>query len=216
MFYGVRKPTKISKKAIVEAAVKKAIGKLVREQIDLRTKEGRELKGMATELIRRQQELDEFVASIQTILKRQKELSNLVSAAEKSLFKRMNELEVKTLEIAEAVVSIEEEAKYKTVRPAYEALYEKALEDLARFSMEHVKLLEQAREAEIALKRAERVNKLKVSLKTEGKKLNEQMLSKIGNWLKQIWSGLSSKLFRTNRAADKALNSLNALSAAIA
>lgn len=216
MSYGVRKPTKISKKAIVEAAVKKAIGKLVREQIDLRTKEGRELKGMATELIRRQQELDEFVASIQAILKRQKELSNLVSAAEKSLFKRMNELEVKTLEIAEAVVSIEEEAKYKTVRPAYETLYEKALEDLARFSMEHVKLLEQAREAEIALKRAERVNKLKVSLKTEGKKLNEQMLSKIGNWLKQIWSGLSSKLFRTNRAADKALNSLNALSAAIA
>lgn len=197
-------------KKITEGALRAVIRKMVREQIDMRSKQGRELKEMAERILRSQEELEAYNQSIRTILDRQKELSKEVGRNEKALFSKMNELDVKTFEISERVVAIEEEAKYRRVEPGYKDLYERAVTELSRFSQAQANLLEETKEAEISLKKAEKVQKLKLHPKTEGK-INEQVLGKIGGWIKGVFNKIMGSITRATKAADRTLGTLDLL-----
>jgi hypothetical protein len=206
-------PTKITKTQL-QGMIRKAI----QEQVDMRSKDGRELKDLAAQIIRQQQDLEAYTQSIQAVLGRQKELQNAAAASQKALFGRMQALDVKTLEITEAVFRIEDEAKYKRVEPGYKPLYEKAIEELARFSAEQVRVVEAMRETEVNLKKAERVTTMKITRKESAQKatsnkkaLNEQMMDKVVSWLKNVWSRLTNAVGSALSAADTAILSLRDL-----
>lgn len=215
---------------ITKVQLKEMIRKAVLEQVDMRSKDGRELKDLAAQIISQQKDLEAYTRSIQAVLNRQKELQNATAMSHKALFARMQELDVKTLEITEAVFHIEEEAKYKRVEPSYKPLYEKAVSELSRFSTEQARVVDTMRETEINLKKAEKVTTLKVTPKASlfrkaavpnqesrnrktlsTKQLNEQVMDKVVGWLKNVWATLTRSISSALGAADSTLQALSSL-----
>lgn len=207
---------------ITKVQLKEMIRKAVLEQVDMRSKDGRELKDLAAQIISQQKDLEAYTQSIQAVLNRQKELQNATAMSHKALFARMQELDVKTLEITEAVFHIEEEAKYKRVEPSYKPLYEKAVSELSRFSTEQARVVDTMRETEINLKKAEKVTTLKVTPKVPNqesrnrktlstKQLNEQVMDKVVGWLKNVWATLTRSISSALGAADSTLQALSSL-----
>ena len=193
--------------------LKQYIRKVVKEQVDLRTKEGRELKDMMTKVLDKQRELEAFNAAMQGLLARQKEIQGELGMAHKVLFGRMEEIEQKTLQIENTVAEIVESPKFSRVEPGYKELYDQAVATLSRFSQEQSNLIEASKAAQIAAKRAEKKRELKFS--TVQTEQFEPMKNKFGGMFKKLVAFLFGKTKSALNAADDALNSLNALKAAV-
>lgn len=189
-----------------QVELKQYIRKIVKEQVDLRTKDGRELKEMMTALLDRQRQLDEYSDAIKEVVAKQAALKKERDLAHKVLFKRMNDLDQKTLQVADTIAEIIESPKYKRVEPEYKILYEQAYEALGRFSSEQAGLVDDVREAMILSKRSMTVTDLSVK-----KVQTEQFLPKIGGIVKKIIAFLFGKFGKTLQAADVAQSSLVAL-----
>lgn len=187
-----------------------------KEQVDMRTKDGRELKEMAYQLLENQKQLDAFSESIKGLLMRQKELSGVLGASTKALMRRMAELDTKTIEVTEAIFTIEETPKFKRVAPSYETHYNNALAAVSRFSSEQAMILEAAKEAEIAAKTAMTEPSLTITPRATNEaktvsKLEEQFLDKAKSWATGLWDSLVGSITKAIRAADNALDALDRL-----
>lgn len=185
------------------------IRQVVKEQVDLRTKEGRELKDMLGVLVDRQRQFDEYSDSIKEVLAKQGSLKKERDAAHKVLFNRMSELEHKTLQVADTLAEIVENPKYKRVEPNYKELYETAYAALANLSREQARDIDAAREAMLLAKRNEKVSDLSVS-RVQTEQFRGAMKA-VGNAFSKVVSFLSNKFKRTSNAADEAQAALDAI-----
>lgn len=200
-------------KSQLAAMIRESIQK---EQVDMRTKDGRELKEMAYQLLENQKQLDVFTESIKGLLARQKELAGVLGANTKALMRRMAELDTKTIEVTDAIFHLEDVPKFKRVAPSYETHYNNALQAVSRFSNEQAMILESAKEAEIAAKTAMTEPSLKVTPRmrseaAEVSQLEEQFLDKAKGWASGLWNRFTAALTTAIGAANDALDALDQL-----
>ena len=199
------------KKKLTKAGLVEMVRSAVLREVDMRSKDGRELKSLAQKIVDSQNQLEIYTESIKALLDRHKELKAASANAEKALLQKMEALDVKTVEITEVLFTLDEKNKYSRVEPSYKALYEEAISQLQVFSQEQVTLIEAVKDTEIKLKRAETVPVLTRHSKAVNENLSEQVMSKVGAWFRRAWSNLVAKVSRTLQSADDTLITLNKL-----
>lgn len=196
---------------LTKTQLKESIRTIIREQLDMRSKEGRDLKDMLKNIVSAQRELQTYNDSIADIIARQSALSKAVAASQNELLKKMSTLDVKTVQIADAVATIDQEAKYKRVAPSYQDLYERAISALSSFSMEQVSLIEEIKQTEIIAKKAEQ--KTILSIRSESRySIREGIMDKVISWFQGKLQKLTSLTSRATQKADIALDVLTSLS----
>lgn len=195
---------------LTKSQLKEHIRTIVKEQLDMRSKEGRDLKDMLKAIVDAQKELQAYNESIKDIIARQTALTKAVSAGQGELLKKMSALNVKTVQITNAIATVEEEAKYARVTPSYQGLYERALSALSAFSIEQVTLIEEVRDTEIQAKRAERKTTLIVRQESR-QSIHEGFMDKFVSWFQGKLKKLSFLTSKAVGKADAALDALNAL-----
>lgn len=187
---------RVIKKSQLRAAVRRALN----EQIDMRTKEGRELKAAVQALLDKREELTAFQESIASIRAKEKELSSEFKRMEKSVFDALERSGIDSLTVADVAIMILEVPKNKRVQLGYKQHYEIALQKVHETNEALARELQALAEVELEEKRAERVRVMTI----KDAPIKEQMLRKVGSWIKNAFAKLFSVLSRESKRIAKA------------